>query len=287
MSTAMATPAGAAAPARRRSQLWVGLLSGRGLAGVILVAIVILAGVSAPLLAPYGATEQLRDGNLLGVGSAHLLGTDEASRDVFSRLLYGIRVDLLIVFIAVPIGAAIGSLIGLTASMWDVGDVLAQRTFDLILAFPALILAILLTTIIGPGVITISVVIVVAEIPVFGRLVCTSVRSVRALPYVEAATVVGAGRWWILRRHILPNSLEPLTVQLAMSMSVAVFVEGAMSFLGIGVRPPTPSLGSLINSGMQNIYVAKAPVIGPLVVVVMLVLGFLLISQSLSRAGRA
>jgi peptide/nickel transport system permease protein len=134
--------------------------------------------------------------------------------------------------------------------------------------------------------VTISVVIIAAEIPIFGRLIRTSALTVRELPYVESSTVVGASKWWVLRRHILPNSLEPLTVQLAVSMSVAVFVEGAMSFLGIGVRPPTPSLGTLINDGMRNIYVAKIQVVGPLVAVVMLVLGFLLISQSLAKARR-
>jgi peptide/nickel transport system permease protein len=281
-----ATPAAVAPLRRRPSQLRAGLLSGQGLVGLILVAIVVLAGLLAPLLAPYGPNEQLADGNLLESTAGHLLGTDEVSRDVLSRLLYGIRVDLLVIFIAVPIGAAIGSLVGLVASTWGFADVIAQRTFDLILAFPALILAITLATIMGPGVVTISVVIIAAEIPIFGRLIRTSVLTVRELPYVESSTVVGASKWWVLRRHILPNSLEPLTVQLAVSMSVAVFVEGAMSFLGIGVRPPTPSLGTLINDGMRNIYVAKIQVVGPLVAVVMLVLGFLLISQSLARARR-
>lgn len=277
--------AAAAAP-RRPSQARAALLRGQGLVGLVLVGIVVLAGLLAPVLAPYGPNEQLADGNLLESTAGHLLGTDEVSRDVLSRLLYGIRVDLLVIFIAVPIGAAIGSLVGLLASTWGFADVIAQRTFDLILAFPALILAITLATIMGPGVVTVSVVIIAAEIPIFGRLVRTSVLSVRELPYVEASTVVGASRWWVLRRHVLPNSLESLTVQLAVSMSVAVFVEGAMSFLGIGVRPPTPSLGTLINDGMRNIYVAKVQVVGPLVAVVMLVLGFLLISQSLGKARR-
>jgi peptide/nickel transport system permease protein len=283
-ATPLAPEAEAIAP--RRSPVRRGLLHGRGLLGLTLVGIVVAAGLLAPLIAPYGATQQLADGSLLGPSGTHLLGTDEAGRDVLSRLLFGIRVDLVAVFIAVPVGAALGSLIGLVATMWGSVDTIAQRTFDLILAFPALILALTLTTMIGPGLLTVSIVIVLAEVPVFGRLVRTSVLTVRELPYVEAATVAGAGRWWVLRRHVMPNSLEPLTVQLAISMSVAVFVEGAMSYLGIGVRPPTPSLGSLINDGMRNIYVAKVQVVGPLVAVVMLVLGFLLISQSLASARR-
>ena len=122
----------------------------------------------------------------------------------------------------------------------------AQRLFDVVLAFPTLILGILLTAVMGPGLTTICVVIVAAEIPVFGRLIRSAVLTVREMPYVEASRVIGSGRLWVLRRHILPNVLEPVIVQIAISMSVAVFVEGAMSFLGIGVRPPDPSLGSLV-----------------------------------------
>jgi peptide/nickel transport system permease protein len=130
-------------------------------------------------------------------------------------------------------------------------------------------------------------VIVLAEVPVFGRLVRTSVLTVRQLPYVEASRVIGAGNLWLLRKHLLPNSLEPLTVQLGISMSVAVFIEGAMSFLGLGVRPPSPSLGSLIKDGIRNIWESPVFVVGPLVVVALLVLGFLLIAQAVSAARRA
>jgi peptide/nickel transport system permease protein len=109
---------------------------------------------------------------------------------------------------------------------------------------------------------------------------------VREMPYVEAAAVIGAGRWWILRRHVLPNSAEPLGVQLALSMSLAVFVESAMSFIGIGVRPPEPSLGSIIADSVANLDVNPAMALGPLTVVVALVLGFLLIAQALGAHRR-
>ncbi len=114
----------------------------------------------------------------------------------------------------------------------------------------------------------------------------TSVLTVRQAPYVEAARSVGADEGWIMRRHILPNCLEPLTVQLALAMSVGVFIEGAMSFLGLGITPPTPSLGSLIKEGTQNAYHSPLFVVGPLVVVVVLVLGLLLISQALAARSR-
>ncbi len=275
------------APVIERPGLLRALTHGKGLVGLALVGVVVALGALAPLLAPYSPTEQIRGANLLGPRPDHWLGTDEINRDVLSRTLYGIRVDLVVVFAAVPVGAVIGVLVGLVTSWWTVTDVIAQRVFDLLLAFPALILAILLTAFLGPGLLTVGVVIVTLEIPVFGRLVRTSVRTVREMPFVEASQVAGAGTWWVLRRHVLPNSLEPLTVQLAVSMSVAVFVEGAMSFLGLGVRPPNPSLGSLIKDGVRLMYDAPFFAVGPLVVVVALVLGLLLISQSLAEARRA
>ena len=129
------------------------------------------------------------------------------------------------------------------------------------------------------------VVIAVAEIPIFGRLVRGAAMQVREMPYVEAATVVGAGRWWVLRRHVLPNAAEPAGVQVAVSLSVAVFVERAMNFLGIGVRPPDPSLGSIIAGSVLYLDVNPGMALGPLVVVTLLVLGFLLVAQALA-AGR-
>jgi peptide/nickel transport system permease protein len=275
---------GAANPATGRHKLWTTLMHGRGLVGVVLVGVVVVLGLFGPLLAPYSPTQQLIGLNLVGPGPGHWLGTDQVNRDIATRTLYGIRVDLVVVFLAVPAGALLGGFVGLTSSLVDVADVVTQRVFDLVLAFPTLILAIALTAFMGPGVTTVAVVIIVSEIPVFGRQIRTSARLVRELPYVESARVIGAGQWWLMRRHILPNSMEPLIVQLALSMSVAVFIEGAMSFLGIGVRPPHPSLGSLIKDGTRNIYDSPSFAVGPLVVVVALVLGFLLIAQALSRA---
>ncbi|GAA4363167.1 ABC transporter permease [Nocardioides caricicola] len=272
---------------RRRPSIWSALRHGKGLVGVILVGAVVALGLLAPLLAPHAPTEQIAGANLVGPSGAHWFGTDEVNRDIFSRTLYGIRTDLIVVFLAVPIGASIGILVGLVSSWWSFTDVIAQRVFDLVLAFPTLILAIALTAFVGPGLRTVFFVIIAVELPVFGRLTRTSVRTVREMPYVEAAHVVGAGSLWQLRRHVLPNSMEPLLVQLAVSMSVAVFIEGAMSFLGLGVRPPEPSLGSLIRDGVRNMYDAPFFAVGPLAVVVVLVLGLLLVSQALAEARRA
>ena len=262
------------------------LRRGRGLLGAVLVLLVLLLGLFAPLLTSYSPTEQIPGANLLRPSSQHWLGTDELNRDVFSRVVHGIRVDLLIVFAAVPVGAVTGILLGLVSSLWAAADVVAQRVFDVVLAFPVLILGITLTAALGPGVSTVAVVIIVSEIPVFGRLVRTSVLTIRSLPYVESSVVMGAGNGWLIRRHLLPNALEPMVVQLGVSMSVAVFIEGAMSFLGLGVRPPRPSLGSLARDGIRLVFESPVYVVGPLVLVAMLTLGFLLLSQAVSAAHR-
>ncbi|MEU1981214.1 ABC transporter permease [Nocardia sp. NPDC019395] len=286
MNPEVDTVAKAAAGGGDRDDRWAALRTGRGLTGVILVAIVVLAGLLAPWLAPYAPDRQFAGATLADPSAAHPFGTDSVGRDILSRTFYGIRIDLLVIFLAVPMGAMIGALLGLAASRFDRFDTAIQRLFDLVLSFPAIILAIALTMIAGPGVVTIGTVIALAEIPVFGRLTRTSILTVRQLPYVEAARALGAGENWILRRHVLPNCLEPLTVQLALAMSVGVFVEGAMSFLGLGVVPPAPSLGSLIKEGAQSAYHSPFFVAGPLAVVVVLVLGLLLISQALAARSR-
>lgn len=270
-------------PPRRRAvaPLW----RGRGLLGLVLVGVVVLAGLAAPWLAPYSPLEQIPGANLLAPSPAHWLGTDEVNRDVVSRVLYGIRISVFVIVVAVPIGAVAGALAGLLSSLSPVTDVLAQRTFDLLLACPALILGIGLSAVLGPGTTVVVVVIALAEIPIFGRLLRGSALQVREAPYVEAATVFGAGRWWILRKHVLPNAAEAAGVQLAISLSVAVFLESAMSFIGVGVRPPDPSLGSIIAGAMPELDVNPALALGPLAAVTALVLGFLLIAQALG-AGR-
>ncbi|MEU8898345.1 ABC transporter permease [Nocardia sp. NPDC048505] len=267
-------------------RLWHALRRGQGLAGVLLVGFIALLGLGAGVLASYDPLQQIPAANLLGPSGTHWFGTDNVNRDLFARVLHGIRVNLFVAFVAVPIGAVLGSLAGLLSSLNPVADVITQRVFDLLLAFPALILAIALAAVTGPGAHTVIIVIVAVEVPLFGRQIRTAVLAVREQPFVEAAEVIGAHPWWTLRKHVLPNVLEPLAVQLALSLSLAVFVEAAMSFIGIGVRPPQPSLGGIIADSTSYLDANPAFAVGPLLVVSGLTLGFLLIAQALGRARR-
>lgn len=272
---------------RPRRPLYRSFVHGTGLLGTLLVLGVVAAGLIGPLLLTYGADHQIDGAYLLPPSSEHWLGTDDVNRDVLARTLAGIRVDVVIIVLAVPIGAVIGTAAGLVAASTPLADSLAQRVFDVVLAFPAVILGIALAAILGPGATTVGVVIAIAEIGVFGRLVRTSVLRVREQPYVEAALVSGASTGRILLRHVLPNSVEALGVQLALSLSLGVFIEGALGYLGVGVVPPTPSLGGLIAAG--NGYLENNPwfTFGPLIVISALVLGLYLIAQSISNDRRS
>ncbi|MEV6858955.1 ABC transporter permease [Streptomyces microflavus] len=262
------------------------LSTARARTGLVLVGAVVLAGLLAPVVAGHGPTDQ-SGLSLAAVGTpGHPLGTDDLGRDLLSRVLYGIRADLGIIAIAVPIGAALGCLFALAAAAHPVLDTLVQRIFDLILAFPGLILALAVTAILGPGRLPVVLVIALAEIPAFGRLLRGGILVQREREYVTAARVGGSSGPRVLVRHILPNAADPLIVQVAVSLTVAVFIEGAMSFLGVGVRPPEPTLGSVLSQSMP--YLAQAPhfAAGPLITVTALVLGLSLIAEALNREVR-
>jgi peptide/nickel transport system permease protein len=265
-------------PGRLRTLLRPGLI-----AGLVIVVLLLLAGVLAPLLAPYSPTAQGPDA-LAGPSAAHMLGTDEFGRDLFSRVLYGLRQDVFAALVAVPAGAVLGVLLGLASGVTRWLDTVSQRLFDVMLSFTALIMGVMIASIIGSGEPAIMLTITLVNVPLFGRLTRMSVVSQRQHDYVIAAAVVGNGPVRVLVRHILPNSLVPLIVQFALSMSTAVFIEGSMSYVGIGIQPPAPSLGSLLQESTifltQNAWYA----IGPMAVITLLVLGFQLIADRLTAS---
>jgi peptide/nickel transport system permease protein len=271
--------------ARTRNPYLSGLLTPRGLTGLTLVGILALAGLLAPLLTDTDPTAQ-SNAALLSPGGAHPFGTDEVGRDLFSRVLYGIRTDLSIILIAVPAAALAGTLLALLSTASRAADVVVQRVFDLVLAFPGLILALAITAIMGPGYVPVVIVIALAEIPGFGRVLRAGILVQRERDYAIAARASGASASRVLLRHVLPNAVDPIVVQLAVSLPIAVFIEGAMSFLGVGVRPPEPTLGSVLSQAMP--YLSDHPYLAaaPLIAVTGLVLGFTLIAEALNRGIR-
>ncbi|WP_405020171.1 ABC transporter permease [Kitasatospora sp. NBC_00070] len=270
---------------RRRRLLPAGLHTVRGTAGVLLVGAVVLAGLLAPLLTDVDPLAQSGLA-LAGPSGAHPFGTDDLGRDLFSRVLYGIRTDLLISATAVPVGALLGCALALLAATSRGADVAVQRIFDLLLAFPGLILALAVTAVLGPGRWPVVIVIALAEIPGFGRQLRAGILVQREREYALAARVGGASRARVLLRHVLPNAVDPLIVQGAIAFSLAVFIEGAMSFLGVGVRPPEPSLGGILSQSMAYLSSHPGFAAAPLVVVTALVLGLTLIAEALNEGIR-
>ncbi|MCS0634848.1 ABC transporter permease [Streptomyces sp. LP05-1] len=285
-------PAAASAPAprpaagRRRSPYRAALSTPRGAAGLALTCLVVLAGVLAPLLTGHDPTGQSGQGLLAPGAPGHPLGTDDLGRDLLSRVLYGIRADLGVIAVAVPLGAALGCLCALLAAVHPAADTAVQRAFDLVLAFPGLILALAVTAVLGPGRLPVILVVALAEIPVFGRQLRAGILVQRGREYVTAARVGGTSPARLLTRHVLPNAADPLVVQFAVSLTVAVFLEGAMSFLGVGVRPPEPTLGNVLGQAMP--YLDRSPHLaaGPLTAVTLLVLGLSLLADALNRETR-
>ncbi|MCP2341130.1 ABC transporter permease [Actinomadura rupiterrae] len=278
MTAVMEAPA--AAPRRGQWRRGFGTPSAR--IGLAVVGLMYLAGLAAPLLTGHDPEAQSAHA-LLGPGGGHLLGTDEYGRDLWARVLYGIRVDVLVTVVAVPIGAVLGTALGVLCGVHRWVDVVLQRAFDVMLAFTALILGVTVAAVIGPGLPAVLVTVAGVNVPLFGRIARDAVLTQRDLDYVVAARTVGVGPVRLLLRHILPNGVDGLVVQGALSLSLAVFVEGAMSFVGIGVRAPAPSLGSLLRSSVNFLHQNPAYAVGPMVAVTLLVVAFNLVADGLGK----
>lgn len=250
--------------------------------GSIVIVFFILVVLAAPLFLQYSPDAQSA-ASLVPPSAKHLLGTDELGRDLLSRVVYGIRVDLIVGLIAVPIGGVIGIAIGLFTSTNTVADTVVQRSFDIVLAFTGMVLGLTIAALIGGGLFTVLLTVAIVNVPLFGRLVRTTVRTEMGKDYVTAARAIALPTRTILSRHILPNAIDPLLVQAGLSLSNAVFLEGAMSFIGLGVKPPDPSLGSVLRDSINFMTVSPLYAIAPMVVISLLVVAFNLISDGLNK----
>jgi peptide/nickel transport system permease protein len=220
----------------------------RVLIGGALLLILLVAAIGAPLLAPYDPIEVEPSRALEAPSWRYLFGTDDLGRDVFSRVLYGARVSLSVGLISVSIGLVVGVSLGLTAGyLGGTADLLIMRAIDALLAFPGLVLAISITAALGPQIQNAMIAIGIVAIPAYTRLTRGQVLSAREREYVTAARAIGAPALRIVLRHILPNIANPIVVQVTLSTAFAILAEAALSFLGLGSQPPTPSWGQDVN----------------------------------------
>jgi len=219
--------------------------------------LVVLLTILAPLLTPYGPQETNIPRRLEGPSLDHLFGTDEFGRDLLTRVLYGGRPILLVSVISVFMATVVGTVIGTVATYWSRGELLEEvlmRLMDVMLSFPAILLAILIVASLGPGLVNMSIAIAFSMVPVFARLIRSVILTLINEEFVIAARAVGATDFRIVQKHILPNMIPPLIVQATAMVAVAVATSSALSFLGLGVEPPTPDWGLMVSDGQRLIF---------------------------------
>jgi peptide/nickel transport system permease protein len=252
------------------------------LLGVLIVAAFLVVGAIGPLVSPYDPLKQDIPHTLEAPSAAHPLGTDDLGRDVLSRLVAGARVSMLVSIISVSLAVVVGLAVGLAGGYWRgwLDDAL-MRLMDALYAFPTLILAIALVGALGPSLTNAMLAISIVALPRFARLVRGQVLSVREREYVQAARVAGAHDVRIVVRHILPNVVGILAVQAALTTAFAILTEANLSFLGLGVRPPTPAWGSMLRLGYPFIEMAPWLAIAPGAIITVTVLGFSLLGDGI------
>jgi peptide/nickel transport system permease protein len=226
--------------------------------GVGLFLLIVAVALFAPTIAPYDPSAvHVRD-RLQLPSSGYLLGTDELGRDLLSRIIFGSRISLLVGVIAVGIAATAGILLGLASAFYGgLVDSLVMRALDGVLAFPAIILALAIITALGPSAGNAMIAIGIVSIPTFARITRGNVLSLKEKEFVEAARACGATSPYLMLRVLLPNCLSPLLVQASVAFANAILTEAALSFLGLGVQPPTPSWGSMLDTGRK--YLTQTP----------------------------
>ncbi len=228
------------------------------LVGAVLFVMVLGAGIFAPVLAPYDPLAVRVSERFRLPSATHVLGTDELGRDVLSRIIFGARASLTVGVIAVGIAATFGTGLGLIAGYYGrFLNAVIMRGVDGLLAFPAIILAMALTATLGPSLTNAAIAIGIVFIPVFARLAQASALSLKEREFIEAARACGASDRYLLIRVVLPNHLSPLLVQTSVSFANAILTEAALSFLGLGIQPPTPSWGAMLDTGRK--YLDQTP----------------------------
>jgi peptide/nickel transport system permease protein len=249
--------------------------------GAVVLTVAVLMALLAPLIAPYDPLKQDLTNILQAPSATHLLGTDNLGRDVLSRVIWGTQVSLVAGFASVAVAVVAGALAGFAGGTVDG---LVMRLIDAVLSFPALVLALALGAVIGAGLGGVVIALSVVYTPTFARLMRGQVLTVCTREYVQAARVIGSPGWRIVKQHILPNVATPIVVQASLAIAFAILAEASLSFLGLGVPPPAPSWGGMINQGRGYLQQAPWIVFGPGAALFMTVLGLNFVGDAIRDA---
>jgi peptide/nickel transport system permease protein len=249
--------------------------------GSILFLLIVLPALLSPVIAPYSPIVSNYQAKLLAPSSSHWLGTDHFGRDLFTRMLYGARVSLGIGAAVVACNAVIGTLLGAVCGYFTTADTILMRIVEALMAFPAILLAMVISAVLGGSIFNVVIALSIATIPYTTRIVRASVLVLREMEYVEAARALGAGAFRILFGHVLINGMAPLIVRLTYVFAIAILSESALSYLGAGPQPPTPTLGNIIANGRD--FAATAPwiMMFPGIAIIVVVLGLNLLGDGL------
>jgi peptide/nickel transport system permease protein len=267
-------------PARRLFR-WLASDLRAALALAVLIGLVIVAA-TAPWIAPYSPTAQDVNNMLSPPSAAHLLGTDDLGRDIFSRLIYGAPATVYASLLAVGVAVAIGLPVGLIAGFFGGWiDDLISRVIDTFLSFPAIVLAIAVTGALGIGLTNGMIAVGIVMFPSLARIVRARTLIVRQELYVDASRCFGAPAWHILWKHVLPNSLQPVIVQVTLLLAAALLAEASLSFLGLGIQPPNPSWGAMLARAYQYMEIAPEQMYAPGLAILVIALAFNALGESL------
>ena len=258
------------------------LKNASGLTGLLLITLVVLSAVFAPLVAPYDPVAINSPERLQGPSVAHLVGTDQYGRDTFSRIVYGGRTSLLVAGVSILASSLVGTLLGLFAGYYGgFLDVFVMRLTDILLSFPAVLLAIALLAFLGSGFSSLVLAIGVVYVGPFARVARAAVLSLREELFVEASRAAGSSNARTLFLTLLPNALAPIIVEVSLRLAYAILIEAGLSFLGLGTPPPAPSWGQMIAENRRFLALSPWATVAPGLAIMVAVLGFNLLGDGL------
>ena len=253
-----------------------------GTVGLLIVITFLMVAIFADFIAPYDPSKINILNKLQGPSAEHLFGTDQLGRDTLSRLIYGTQIALMVAGVSIGLAVLIGSILGAIAGYgpnWL--DFVIMLLFDMVRSYPVIMFALAVVVLFGPSLYTIMAIIVATSFPTYGRLMRTQTQSLRQAEYILSAQALGLGMPRILVRHILPNTIGPILIVASMDVPFVIALEAGLSFLGLGVRPPTPSWGSILNDGYTYIRNSKWILISAGIPLILVTIGFTFLGEQL------
>ncbi|WP_428912661.1 nickel transporter permease [Niallia sp. Krafla_26] len=253
--------------------------------GGFFILFTIIIAIFGPFFAPYDPTAQDIVNKLQPPSSEHWFGTDNFGRDIFSRILHGTAITLFVGFASVALGATLGVLLGIVSGYYGgKTDSVIMRSMDVLLAFPGILLALAIVSVLGGSIINVVIAVSISSIPIFARIVRGSTLSVKKLEYIDAIRALGASDRRIIFKHIFPNITSPLIVQATLNIATAILSASGLSFLGLGAQPPTPEWGAMLSDGRNFLYNAPHVALIPGLAIAIVVLAFNILGDGLRDA---